>query len=234
MACTLRLAADTAKLGQPEIDLGLIPGYAGTQRLSRLVGKGQGDGDDARPARRSAPPRRERIGLVNRVVPAAELDGAKRSTLAHQLARQRADRDALHHQRHQQGARDAVRRRRACSRRRCSGWWRRPTTCRRGPRRSSRSASRSSRAGRSNRREPCDRRDGDRGAGFQFALVVSKYHDFVTDRLQAGALAALTAAGVAADDDHDRPRAGRVRDSARGAACRRNAARSTPSSASAA
>ncbi len=38
MACTLRLAADTAKLGQPEISLGLIPGYAGTQRLSRLVG----------------------------------------------------------------------------------------------------------------------------------------------------------------------------------------------------
>src|SRR5438445_2938165 len=41
MACTLRVAADTAKLGQPEISLGLIPGYAGTQRLSRLVGKGK-------------------------------------------------------------------------------------------------------------------------------------------------------------------------------------------------
>src|SRR6185437_3831452 len=41
MACTLRLAADTARLGQPEINLGLIPGYAGTQRLSRLVGKGR-------------------------------------------------------------------------------------------------------------------------------------------------------------------------------------------------
>src|SRR6185436_10919292 len=39
MACTLRLAADTAKLGQPEINLGLIPGYAGSQRLARLVGK---------------------------------------------------------------------------------------------------------------------------------------------------------------------------------------------------
>src|SRR3954469_3339296 len=38
MACTLRIAADTAKLGQPEISLGLIPGYAGTQRLPRLVG----------------------------------------------------------------------------------------------------------------------------------------------------------------------------------------------------
>src|SRR5437773_2819810 len=40
MACTLRIAADTARLGQPEINLGLIPGYGGTQRLSRLVGKG--------------------------------------------------------------------------------------------------------------------------------------------------------------------------------------------------
>jgi enoyl-CoA hydratase len=41
MACTLRLAADTAKLGQPEIALGLLPGYAGTQRLPRLVGRGK-------------------------------------------------------------------------------------------------------------------------------------------------------------------------------------------------
>ncbi|MGE5815209.1 MAG: enoyl-CoA hydratase-related protein, partial [Acidobacteriota bacterium] len=40
MACTLRIAADTARLGQPEINLGLMPGYGGTQRLPRLVGKG--------------------------------------------------------------------------------------------------------------------------------------------------------------------------------------------------
>src|SRR3990172_4994158 len=40
MACTLRVAAETARLGQPEVNLGIIPGYAGTQRLSRLVGKG--------------------------------------------------------------------------------------------------------------------------------------------------------------------------------------------------
>src|SRR5215475_8055240 len=41
MACTLRISANTARLGQPEIALGLIPGYAGTQRLPRLVGKGK-------------------------------------------------------------------------------------------------------------------------------------------------------------------------------------------------
>jgi enoyl-CoA hydratase len=72
MACTLRLAADTAKLGQPEINLGLIPGYAGSQRLPRIVGRGRAlelllggapiTADEA-----------WRIGLVNRVVPAAQL-----------------------------------------------------------------------------------------------------------------------------------------------------------------
>src|SRR3982751_5273655 len=72
MACTLRIAADTARLGQPEISLGLIPGYAGTQRLARLVGKGRalelllsGDQISAADA--------WRIGLVNRVVGSAEL-----------------------------------------------------------------------------------------------------------------------------------------------------------------
>src|SRR5438093_7115663 len=72
MACTLRLAAESAKLGQPEVALGIIPGYGGTQRLARLVGAGRaldliltGDPIDAREA--------HRIGLLNRVVPAAEL-----------------------------------------------------------------------------------------------------------------------------------------------------------------
>jgi enoyl-CoA hydratase len=85
MACTLRLAADTAKLGQPEIALGLIPGYAGTQRLSRLVGTGKamemiltGTPIGAEEA--------QRIGLVNRVVPAAELMAQARA-LAAQLAK---------------------------------------------------------------------------------------------------------------------------------------------------
>ena len=72
MACSMRLAADSAKFGQPEINLGLIPGYAGSQRLPRLVGRGRAlellltgnpiSADEA-----------YRIGLVNRVVPAAQL-----------------------------------------------------------------------------------------------------------------------------------------------------------------
>ena len=72
MACTIRIAADTARIGQPEINLGIIPGYAGTQRLSRLVGTGRAleillTGDPL-PAAEA-----HRLGLVNRVVPAAEL-----------------------------------------------------------------------------------------------------------------------------------------------------------------
>ncbi len=81
MACTLRIAADTARLGQPEINLGLIPGYAGTQRLSRLVGRGRALElmltGDAIPAQEA-----HRIGLVNRVVPAAELMGEVRTFAA--------------------------------------------------------------------------------------------------------------------------------------------------------
>ena len=41
MACTVRFASDNARLGQPEIKLGIIPGYGGTQRLPRLVGRGR-------------------------------------------------------------------------------------------------------------------------------------------------------------------------------------------------
>jgi len=84
MACTLRIAADTAKLGQPEINLGLIPGYAGSQRLPRLVGRGRAlellllgapiPADEA-----------WRIGLVNKVVPGARLMTETRA-LAQQLA----------------------------------------------------------------------------------------------------------------------------------------------------
>jgi enoyl-CoA hydratase len=86
MACTLRLAADTARLGQPEIALGLLPGYAGTQRLSRLVGKGRALEMMLTGAPISAADA-ERIGLVNRVVPAAALMSEARA-LAGVLARQ--------------------------------------------------------------------------------------------------------------------------------------------------
>ena len=72
MACTLRVAAENARLGQPETKLGLIPGYAGTQRLPRLVGKCKalemiltGEPVTAQEAHRA--------GLVNQVVPAPEL-----------------------------------------------------------------------------------------------------------------------------------------------------------------
>ena len=72
LACTMRLASDNAKLGQPEVKLGIIPGYGGTQRLSRLVGKGlamqmvlAGEMITAQEA--------HRIGLVNEVTTAAEL-----------------------------------------------------------------------------------------------------------------------------------------------------------------
>ena len=84
MACTLRIASDTARFGQPEVNLGLIPGYAGSQRLPRRVGKGvaleillTGDMITAQ--------RAYEIGLVNRVVPAAELM-AEAKKLAHTLA----------------------------------------------------------------------------------------------------------------------------------------------------
>jgi enoyl-CoA hydratase len=85
MACTIRLASDTATIGQPEIALGLIPGYAGSQRLARLVGKGKAmelllTGMPVSAAEA------HRIGLVNRVVAASELMNEAR-TLAEQLAK---------------------------------------------------------------------------------------------------------------------------------------------------
>lgn len=84
MACTLRVAADTARLGQPEVSLGLIPGYAGTQRLSRLVGRGRAMDLILTGAQISAD-EAQRIGLVNRVVPAADLMSEVRK-LAERLA----------------------------------------------------------------------------------------------------------------------------------------------------
>jgi len=72
MACTLRIAAETARLGQPEVKIGIIPGYGGSQRLPRLVGKGRAlelilSGDPI------SAPEAHRLGLVNQVVPLSEL-----------------------------------------------------------------------------------------------------------------------------------------------------------------
>jgi enoyl-CoA hydratase len=72
MACTFRIASNNAAFGQPEVKLGIIPGYGGTQRLSRLVGPGQAAQllvtGEMVPAAEAL-----RIGLVNQVVPQAEL-----------------------------------------------------------------------------------------------------------------------------------------------------------------
>lgn len=84
MCCHLRIAADSARVGQPEINLGLIPGFGGTQRLLRLAGRAAvlelcltGAPIDAT--------RAQQLGIVNRVVPAAEL-AAETMKLAGQLA----------------------------------------------------------------------------------------------------------------------------------------------------
>src|SRR5690606_31534833 len=84
MACHLRIAADSARMGQPEINLGLIPGFGGTQRLLRLCGRAAtlelcllGAPVDAT--------RAPQLGLVSRVVPAAELEAGV-AALAARLA----------------------------------------------------------------------------------------------------------------------------------------------------
>lgn len=84
MSCDIRIAAETARFGQPEIIIGTLPGFGGSQRLPRLVGKGRalemiltGEMIDAQEA--------WRIGLVNKVVPADELQAAVRE-LALKLA----------------------------------------------------------------------------------------------------------------------------------------------------
>lgn len=80
LCCTLRVAAENARLGQPEVRLGILPGYGGTQRLPRLVARGRalemlltGEPIDAAEACR--------IGLVNHVVPQAELLSFSRALL---------------------------------------------------------------------------------------------------------------------------------------------------------
>jgi enoyl-CoA hydratase len=85
MGCHVRIASEAAKFGQPEVKLGIVPGFGASQRLPRLVGKGRalqllltGEMIDAAEA--------YRIGLVNRVVPAADLIEASRAMLTTMLA----------------------------------------------------------------------------------------------------------------------------------------------------
>ncbi len=85
MACTVRFASENAKLGQPEVKLGIIPGYGGTQRLPRLVGRGRAlelllSGDTISAAEAY------RMGLVNAVTPQAELLEYSRAWLGKVLA----------------------------------------------------------------------------------------------------------------------------------------------------
>lgn len=85
MACTVRFASENARFGQPEVKLGIVPGYGGTQRLPRLVGRGRAlemllSGEPVTAAEA------HRIGLVNAVAPQAELLAYSRAWLAKVLA----------------------------------------------------------------------------------------------------------------------------------------------------
>jgi len=75
IACHLRVASEKAVLGLPEVTLGVIPGYGGTQRLPRLIGRGRAL-DMILTGRMVKADEALRLGLVDRVVPAAELEGA--------------------------------------------------------------------------------------------------------------------------------------------------------------
>jgi enoyl-CoA hydratase len=85
MACHVRIASESAKFGQPEVKLGITPGFGGTQRLARLVGRGRAlqlllTGEQIGAAEA------HRIGLVNAVVPAAELLPAATAMMGQMLA----------------------------------------------------------------------------------------------------------------------------------------------------
>lgn len=86
MACDILIAADTARFGQPEVNLGIIPGYGGTQRLPRLVGRNIAK-EIVLTGEMITAQRAYEIGLVNRVVTQAELMGAARETAAKILSK---------------------------------------------------------------------------------------------------------------------------------------------------
>lgn len=85
MACHIRYASENAKLGLPEVTLGLIPGYGGTQRLPKLVGKGLAN-EMIFSAKMISAKKAQEIGLVNEVFPSEELI-EKTKELAHLISR---------------------------------------------------------------------------------------------------------------------------------------------------
>ena len=209
------IAADTAKLGQPEINLGLIPGYAGTQRLPRIVGRGRalellltGDQISAQEA--------HRIGLVNRVVPAADLMNEARA-LAHDARGEGAGRGPLHSRCGARRARHGRCRRRRCSRRRSSASSPAPTTCAKARRRFSKSAARNS-----GDADPCALNSRRRRRWEMPRASAWRSWSPASTSTSPGACAtarcaALREAGAAESQHRDLRRAGRVRDSAGGA-----------------
>ena len=197
MACTIRIAADTAKLGQPEINLGIIPGYGGTQRLSRLIGRGRAlelmlTGDQITAAEA------HRLGLVNRVVTGANLMGEARK-LAHALAAKapiavRYIIDAVNKGLQMPLARGAGVRSHAL----------RPCLDHRGHARRNESLPRKTQ-GRVQGEVALRTKDSATppaplpgAAGYRFAIIVSRFNPAITEALRDGARAALLEAGAAA------------------------------------
>ena len=188
--CTMRVASPNAKLGQPEVKLGIVPGYGGTQRLPRLVGRGRalemllsGDTIDAAEA--------HRIGLVNYVVPRAELLAFCRAWLRKVLANGPMA-VALTMEAVDVGLDSGLDEGLALRSRgvRAHGRHRRPA---RGHARVSRKAQAGVR-GKIEHAEQ-DHRRRSFGQGLRFAIIVGRFNSFITDRLLAGALDALTRSG---------------------------------------
>ena len=144
LACSMRIASSNARIGQPEVKIGIIPGYGGSQRLPRLIGKGMalemilsGEPLSAEDALR--------WGLVNQVVaPGGIAAGRPRS--GKENSRQRAARGPVFSGGGQPKAPSSRSTRRCFSKAACSGWSLRPKTCGKARRRFWKSARHASRA----------------------------------------------------------------------------------------
>jgi len=218
MACTMRLAADTAKFGQPEVTLGLTPGLP-APALPRLVGKGRamelvlgGGMIDAAEA--------FRIGLVNRVVPAASLPDEARA-LAQAWRRtpmaMRYSMEAISHGLETSFAEGCF------VEASLFGLAFATRTCGKGPAHFSRSASPSSGAGRIMHFQGTTDANG-----LRIAIVVSRFNDFVTDRLLAARRRPLRRGADAVDTvsvpgAYEIPQAARTRRRQRGPTMRSSA-----------